>query len=193
MSVNFEPAILGPEMAVPILWAPRKIVKFHRTMEMIPARPWYSKSPSVSTPFEQSTKQGNARGTSEVWRRTSSIHFHCLVPRSSSHIGHGGKYRFYIYGRGDFSDREAMQSSQRLFRLRKIIRPVIFVEIHDAREILLTLKLNLLSGRVPPTLFSLILRPSFPSGRVPSLTPFPHFSPPPFVPPPFFDSRKTLI
>ena len=34
-------------------------------------------------------KQGNARGTGEVRRRTSSIHFHCPVPRSSSHIGHG--------------------------------------------------------------------------------------------------------
>ena len=35
--------------------------RFHRTMEMIPARPWQSKSPSVSTPIKQSTKQGNAR------------------------------------------------------------------------------------------------------------------------------------
>ena len=34
------------------------------------------------------SKQGNTRGTSEVRRRTSSIHFHCPVPRSSSHIGH---------------------------------------------------------------------------------------------------------
>ena len=34
-------------------------------------------------------KQGNARGTSEVRRGTSSIHFHRPVPRSSSHIGHG--------------------------------------------------------------------------------------------------------
>ena len=34
-------------------------------------------------------KQGNARGASEVRRGTSSIHFHCPVPRSSSHIGHG--------------------------------------------------------------------------------------------------------
>ena len=59
--------------------------RFHRTMEMIPAR----KSPSVSTPIKLSTKKKNARGTSEVWRRTSSIHFHCPVPRSSSHIGHG--------------------------------------------------------------------------------------------------------
>ena len=60
-----------------------------RTMEMIPALPWQSKSPSVSAPIERSTKQGNARGTSEVRRGTSSIHFHCPVPRSSGHIGHG--------------------------------------------------------------------------------------------------------
>ena len=63
--------------------------RFHRTMEMIPARPWWSKSPSVSTPIKQSTKQGNARGTSEVRRGASSIHFHCPAPRSSGHIGHG--------------------------------------------------------------------------------------------------------
>ena len=36
---------------------------------------------------EVHTKQGNARGTSEVRRGTSSNHFHCPVPRSSSHIG----------------------------------------------------------------------------------------------------------
>ena len=30
--------------------------------------------------FYQSTKRGNARGTSEVRRGTSSIHFHCPVP-----------------------------------------------------------------------------------------------------------------
>ena len=41
-------------------------------------------------------KQGNARGTSEVRRGTSSIHFHCPVPRSSSHIGHG-KYEKQIW------------------------------------------------------------------------------------------------
>ena len=34
-------------------------------------------------------KQGNARGTDEVRRGTSSTHFHYPVPRSSSHIGHG--------------------------------------------------------------------------------------------------------
>ena len=34
-------------------------------------------------------KQGNARGTGEVRRGTSSIHFHFPAPRSSSHIGHG--------------------------------------------------------------------------------------------------------
>ena len=48
-----------------------------------------TQNPFVSTPVKQSTKQGNARGTSEVRRRISSIHFHCLVSRSSSHIGHG--------------------------------------------------------------------------------------------------------
>ena len=30
------------------------------------ARPWWSKSPSVSTPIKQKNKQGNARGTREV-------------------------------------------------------------------------------------------------------------------------------
>ena len=39
--------------------------------------------------MKQSTKQGNARGTSEVRRGTSPIHFHCPAPQSSSHIGHG--------------------------------------------------------------------------------------------------------
>ena len=34
-------------------------------------------------------KQGNARGTGEVRHGASSIHFHCPVPLSSSHIGHG--------------------------------------------------------------------------------------------------------
>ena len=63
-------------------------------MEMIPARPWQSERPSVSTPInKQSTKQGNARGTSEVRRGTSSNHFHCPVPRSSSHFGHGVLHR----------------------------------------------------------------------------------------------------
>ena len=61
--------------------------RFHRTMEMIPALPWKSTSPSVSTPIKKSTKQGDARGASEVRRGTSSNHFHCPVPRSSSHIG----------------------------------------------------------------------------------------------------------
>ena len=65
--------------------------RFHRTMEMIPALPSQSKSPSVSTPIKQSTKEGAARGGSEVRRRISPIHFHCPAPRSSSHIGHGLK------------------------------------------------------------------------------------------------------
>ena len=42
-------------------------------------------------PTKRSTKQGDARGASEVRRRTwtSSNHFHCPAPQSSSHIGHG--------------------------------------------------------------------------------------------------------
>ena len=35
-------------------------------MEIIPALPWWSKTPFVSTPIKQSTKQGVARGASEV-------------------------------------------------------------------------------------------------------------------------------
>ena len=63
--------------------------RFHRTMEMILALPWWSKRPSVSILIKQSRKQGDARGTDEVRHGTSSIHFHCPAPRSSSHIGHG--------------------------------------------------------------------------------------------------------
>ena len=63
--------------------------RFHRIMEVIPALPWKAKSPSVSRLSKLSIKQGNARGTSEVRRGTSSIHFHCPVPWSSSHIGPG--------------------------------------------------------------------------------------------------------
>ena len=51
--------------------------RFHRIMEMIPALPWQSKNPYVSTRIKQSTKQGDARGASEVRRGTSSNHFHC--------------------------------------------------------------------------------------------------------------------
>ena len=57
-------------------------------MEMIPALPWKSRGPSVSTPIKQSTKQGDARGASEVRHGTSSNHLHCPAPRSSSYIGH---------------------------------------------------------------------------------------------------------
>ena len=46
-------------------------------------------SDSVSTPVKKNTKQGDARGTSEVRLGTSSIHLHCPVLRSSSHIGYG--------------------------------------------------------------------------------------------------------
>ena len=60
--------------------------RFHPTMEMIPALSWQSRNPS--TPIKQSIKQGDTRGTSEVPRGTSSIHFHCRTPQSSNHIGH---------------------------------------------------------------------------------------------------------
>ena len=52
-----------------------------------PPAPGSLKALLFATPIKQSTKQGNARGTSEVRRGTSSNHFHCPVPRSSSHIG----------------------------------------------------------------------------------------------------------
>ena len=63
--------------------------RFRRTMEVIPALPWQSKSPSVSTPTKQSTRQGDAKGASEVRHGTSSIHVYCPTPQSSSHIEHG--------------------------------------------------------------------------------------------------------
>ena len=44
-----------------------------------PSPPWQSSSPSVSTPFKQSTKQGHTRGASEVRCGTSSINFHALI------------------------------------------------------------------------------------------------------------------
>ena len=44
---------------------------------------------AVSTPVKQSTKQWYPRGAKEVRRGTSSMHFHCPAPQSSSHIGHG--------------------------------------------------------------------------------------------------------
>ena len=47
-------------------------------MEMKPALPWQSISPSVCTPKNKSTRQGNARGASEVRRGTAYIHFHQL-------------------------------------------------------------------------------------------------------------------
>ena len=46
--------------------------RFHRIVEMIPALPWWFKSAFVSTPTKKNTKQGDARGTSEVRRGTSS-------------------------------------------------------------------------------------------------------------------------
>ena len=46
-----------------------------------PPTPGSLNSASVSTPIKRSTKQGDARGTSEVRRGTSPIHFHCPVPQ----------------------------------------------------------------------------------------------------------------
>ena len=63
--------------------------RFHRTMEMIPASPWQSKSPSASILTKQCTNKGTQGVQAEVRRGTSSIHFHCPAFRSSSHIGHG--------------------------------------------------------------------------------------------------------
>ena len=47
--------------------------RIHRTMEVIPGLPWKAKSPSASRLRKLSIKQGDARGASEVRRRTSSI------------------------------------------------------------------------------------------------------------------------
>ena len=63
--------------------------RFHRTTEVIPRRPWKSKTlKSLLLPGQ--SKIGNehrdAKGTREVRRGTSSIHFHRTVPRSSSHV-----------------------------------------------------------------------------------------------------------
>ena len=48
-----------------------------------------SLKPLLFAPLVKKTQTRNARGMSEVRRGTCSIHFHCPVPRSSSHIGHG--------------------------------------------------------------------------------------------------------
>ena len=48
-----------------------------------PAAPSSLKALLFPPPIKECTKQGNARGTNEVWHGTSSIHFHCPVPRSS--------------------------------------------------------------------------------------------------------------
>ena len=45
-----------------------------------PPAPGCLKRSLFSNPIKRSTKQGNARGTSEVRRGTSSNHFHCPVP-----------------------------------------------------------------------------------------------------------------
>ena len=72
--------------------------------------------PSVSTPIKRSTKQGNARGTSEVRRGTSSNHFHCPVPWSSSHIGHGFLTVGTFFGTFSGSGKLLRETLLRLFR-----------------------------------------------------------------------------
>ena len=54
-----------------------------------PCPPLVVEEPFCFHPIKQSTKQRDARGASEVRRGTSSIHLHCLAPRSYTHIGHG--------------------------------------------------------------------------------------------------------
>ena len=68
--------------------------------------------------MNQSTKQGNARGTSEVVQRgSSSIHFHCPVPWSSSHNGHVIKFLgrgcFDCQGHRDSCKKEQIQQKNR--------------------------------------------------------------------------------
>ena len=64
--------------------------RFHRTMEMIPPPAPGSLKALLFPPLLKNLEnKGMQGGTSEVRRGTSSIHFHCPVPRSSSHIGHG--------------------------------------------------------------------------------------------------------
>ena len=55
--------------------------KFHRTKEVIPRRPWKSKTPFLSRPTKTSIKYADARGACEVQHSISSIHFHCTVHR----------------------------------------------------------------------------------------------------------------
>ena len=55
-----------------------------------PPVPRSLKSPSVSTPIEQSRKQGDAMGASEVRRGTSSNHFHFPAPSRPVILGMEG-------------------------------------------------------------------------------------------------------
>ena len=66
--------------------------RFHRTMEIIPAFPWWSKNLSVST----SIKQSSNKGTQRVQAR--HVQFHCPAARSSNHIGHGFRENLNTYG-----------------------------------------------------------------------------------------------
>ena len=61
--------------------------RFHCTVEVIPRRPWKSKSPFASSPFWRSRKHKDGKGAHEVRQGTSTIHFHRTVPCSSSHTG----------------------------------------------------------------------------------------------------------
>ena len=56
--------------------------RFQRTMGVIPRRPWKSKGPFASRPYQNRHGQGDARGAQEVQHGTSSIHF--LVGHRSS-------------------------------------------------------------------------------------------------------------
>ena len=83
-----------PKMSTPNMTGRR----FHCTMEMIPARPWLGSLKALLFPplLNKVQNKRNARGTSEVRRGTSSNHFHCPVPRSSGHIGHGKWETFFL-------------------------------------------------------------------------------------------------
>ena len=61
----------------------------HCTMEVIPHRPWKSKSPLFPDRFSliEKHKQGDPRGAHEVRHGTSSINFHRAIPGSSGDTG----------------------------------------------------------------------------------------------------------
>ena len=73
---------MSPVLALEVKLIGQKLLPF------IPSKVRSAKSSYVSTPIKPGTKQGNAKGASEIRRCTASIHFHCPAPRSSSHIGH---------------------------------------------------------------------------------------------------------